>query len=91
MELYVLLSFSSSHADFPLLQLAIMGMTYNSISRGGHSIMECIQREGFDPNDYISFYNLRSYDRLNADKDRLEGMSKRSGVDFDHAQAAFAR
>lgn len=53
--------------------------------------MECIKREGFDPNEYISFYNLRSYDRLNSDKDRLDAMTKKSGVDFDHAQAALAR
>ena len=44
---------------------AIMEYQYNSINRGGHSIMESIQTEGVDPTEYIRFYNLRNYDRLN--------------------------
>ncbi|PVH79759.1 phospholipase D/nuclease, partial [Cadophora sp. DSE1049] len=46
--------------------LAIMGFQYKSISRGGSSIIEKIREAGFNPEDYISFYNLRSYDRINA-------------------------
>ena len=68
-----------------------MGATYNGICRGGNSIMEVIEREGFNPHDYISFYNLRSYDRINFDPDRLKRMEEKSGIDFDHAQAALAR
>ena len=45
---------------------AIMEFQYESINRGGHSIYETIQQAGFNPLDYIRFYNLRSYDRINA-------------------------
>ncbi|ORY72756.1 phospholipase D/nuclease [Leucosporidium creatinivorum] len=71
--------------------LAIMGATYFSICRGGDSIMECIEREGFNPHDYISFYNLRSYDRINSDPERLKAMEAKSGVSFYQAQAALGR
>ncbi|KAL4812744.1 hypothetical protein BDW67DRAFT_169477 [Aspergillus spinulosporus] len=43
---------------------AIMEFQYNSINRGGNSIMELIAKEGYNPMDYIRFYNLRNYDRL---------------------------
>jgi phospholipase D1/2 len=47
---------------------AIMKYQYDSINRGGHSIMETIAAAGFDPTQYIRFYNLRSYDRINSGK-----------------------
>lgn len=53
--------------------------------------MEIIEREGFNPHDYITVFNLRKYDRINNDPERLKKMAKQSGVDFDHAQAALAR
>ncbi|KAM0793016.1 hypothetical protein ACM66B_000508 [Microbotryomycetes sp. NB124-2] len=71
--------------------LAILGATYYSLSRGGDSIFECIEREGFNPHDYISVFNLRSYDRINCDPDRLRRMSEKSGVTWEQAQAALAR
>ena len=40
---------------------AIMEYQYNSINRGGHSIMEMVAKEGYDPTEYIRFYNLRNY------------------------------
>ncbi|ROW04426.1 hypothetical protein VMCG_04985 [Cytospora schulzeri] len=44
----------------------IMEFQYNSISRGGHSIIEKLRQAGIvHPDSYISFYNLRNYDRLN--------------------------
>ncbi|RDW79250.1 putative phospholipase D (PLD) [Aspergillus mulundensis] len=43
---------------------AIMEFQYNSINRGGNSIMELIAKEGYNPMEYIRFYNLRNYDRL---------------------------
>lgn len=43
----------------------IMEFQYNSINRGGHSILELIANEGYNPMDYIRFYNLRNYDRIN--------------------------
>jgi phospholipase D1/2 len=43
-----------------------MEFQYASIGRGGHSIIERLQREGIDDwQRYISFYNLRNYDRIN--------------------------
>ncbi|RMZ88745.1 hypothetical protein DV736_g4026, partial [Chaetothyriales sp. CBS 134916] len=45
---------------------AIMEFQYFSINRGGHSIMELIAQAGHNPLDYIRFYNLRNYDRINA-------------------------
>lgn len=68
-----------------------MGATYNTICRGPHSIMEIIKREGFDPHEYIKVYNLRTYDRINHDPERLKNMAEKSGVDFAMAQAALAR
>lgn len=53
--------------------------------------MGTIEKEGFNPHDYISVYNLRSYDRINNDPQRLKRMAEQAGVDFDHAQAALAR
>lgn len=45
---------------------AIMEFQYNSISRGGHSILERLREEGIeDVSKYITFYNLRNYDRIN--------------------------
>jgi phospholipase D1/2 len=46
--------------------LAIMNLQYQSICRGGHSIMEKLQQEGVkDAGEYIRFFNLRNYDRIN--------------------------
>lgn len=44
---------------------ALMEAQYSSINRGGNSIMEMIAKEGYNPMDYIRFYNLRTYDRIN--------------------------
>jgi len=69
---------------------AIMGYQYKSISRGRHSIFEALQSLGIDPNQYISFYNLRSYDRINAG-DQLAQMERDSGMGYTQAQMAFAQ
>ncbi|KAG0633800.1 hypothetical protein HOY80DRAFT_895945 [Tuber brumale] len=46
---------------------AIMEFQYRSINNDrGYSIMEQIAKAGVDPKKYIRFYNLRSYDRINA-------------------------
>ncbi|KAJ9099791.1 hypothetical protein QFC21_003789 [Naganishia friedmannii] len=45
---------------------AIMEAQYRSINRGGESIMEMVRKAGYPPEQYISFYNLRSYDRINS-------------------------
>ena len=64
---------------------AIMEFQYNSINRGGHSIMEAIGAEGFDPTEYIRFYNLRNYDRVNVSASMREAEDA-SGVDYEHAR-----
>ncbi len=77
------------HSDGALGTRAIMEYQYNSISRGGHSIMEAAQRAGVDdPSRYIGFYNLRSYDRINesAAMGRAEAAS---GVSYGAARREF--
>jgi phospholipase D1/2 len=64
---------------------AIMEFQYNSINRGGHSIMECIGRAGYNPMEYIRFYNLRNYDRINAGG-YMQQVQQRSGVDYEDAR-----
>lgn len=67
--------------------LAIMGLQYKSISRGKHSIMQRIKDAGVNPNDYISFYNLRSYDRI--DTSATMAIAERvSGVSYESARKA---
>ncbi len=67
---------------------AIMEFQYNSINRGGNSIMESITREGYDPKDYISFYNLRNYDRINV-SGSMRDVEQRSGVDYEDARKQY--
>lgn len=70
----------------------IMAAQYRTINRGGHSIYEEIRKAGFDPMDYIRFYHLRSYDRINAPQQSLiSQMEANSGVTFYEAQIALAR
>ena len=52
--------------DSSLGTRAIMEYQYNSINRGGHSIMESVAKEGYDPTEYIRFYNLRNYGKSSA-------------------------
>ena len=72
-------------ADASLGTRAIMEFQYNSINRGGHSIMEVIGDAGFDPTEYIRFYNLRNYDRINVSASFREAEQK-SGVGYEDAQ-----
>ncbi|KAI9454483.1 phospholipase D/nuclease [Lactarius psammicola] len=70
----------------------IMAGQYRTINRGGSSIYEEIRRAGFEPTDYIRFYHLRVYDRINAPMDTLIAqMEASSGVKFNEAQVALAR
>ncbi|OAX84109.1 hypothetical protein ACJ72_01521 [Emergomyces africanus] len=73
------------HDDVALGIRAIMEFQYTSINRGGHSIMEMIAKEGYNPMDYIRFYNLRNYDRINASAE-MRKAEQRSGVDYQDAQ-----
>ncbi|PAV14831.1 phospholipase D nuclease [Pyrrhoderma noxium] len=70
----------------------IMAAQYRTINRGGDSIYEVIRKEGYDPEQYIKFYHLRSYDRINAPYGSFIGqMEQNSGVSFHEAQVALAR
>ena len=75
-------------ADDALGTRAIMEFQYNGINRGGHSIMEKVKAAGVEPMDYIRFYNLRNYDRINAGK-KMEDVEKKAGVDYDDARSGF--
>ncbi|KAI7896962.1 uncharacterized protein EV154DRAFT_490014 [Mucor mucedo] len=43
----------------------VMHYQYISICRGNDSIVEKLKANGIDPDNYIRFYSLRSYDRIN--------------------------
>ncbi|EKM50988.1 uncharacterized protein PHACADRAFT_151417 [Phanerochaete carnosa HHB-10118-sp] len=70
----------------------IMAAQYRTINRGGHSIYEEIRRAGYEPMDYIRFYHLRAYDRINAPYPSfIKKMEEASGVKFQQAMVALAR
>ncbi|KAG6872615.1 hypothetical protein C0995_008273 [Termitomyces sp. Mi166 len=70
----------------------IMAAQYRSINRGGASIYEKLREKGIEPLDYIRFYHLRAYDRINAPWDSfISKMEENSGVKFHEAQVALAR
>ena len=75
-------------ADDALGTRAIMEFQYNSINRSGHSIMEKVAKAGFDPMQYIRFYNLRSYDRINSSK-AMKDVEEKAGVSYDDARQGF--
>ncbi|KAI1660886.1 phospholipase D/nuclease [Daldinia decipiens] len=73
-------------ADGALGTRAIMEFQYNSINRGGHSIIESLQQEGVDDwRRYIGFYNLRNYDRINLSS-TLRQAEEDSGVSYEDAR-----
>ncbi|KAF2470091.1 phospholipase D/nuclease [Lindgomyces ingoldianus] len=72
-------------ADDALGTRAIMEFQYDSINRGGHSIYETIAKAGYNPMDYIRFYNLRSYDRINA-SGAMRAAEECSGVPYSQAR-----
>ncbi|KAF7797283.1 hypothetical protein EIP86_008478 [Pleurotus ostreatoroseus] len=70
----------------------ILAAQYRTMNRGGHSIYEEIRKAGYEPSDYIRFYHLRTYDRINAPyKSFIERMEQNSDVKFPQAQVALAR
>lgn len=73
-------------SDDALGTRGIMKYQYNSISRGGHSIMETLREAGIeDPGKYIGFYNLRTYDRINKSR-TMDVAEKRGGVSYEDAR-----
>ena len=71
--------------DSSLGTRAIMEYQYKSINRGGYSIMEMISKAGYDPTEYIRFYNLRNYDRINSSAAMAE-VEQKSGVNYEDAR-----
>ncbi|KAF8603406.1 phospholipase D/nuclease [Ceratobasidium sp. AG-I] len=83
--------FAGDIGDDPRIKIT-MGAQYRTINRGGHSIYEEIRMAGFEPLDYIRFYHLRTYDRINAPYHSLiKQMEQTSGVTFHQVQLAQAR
>ncbi|KAF8169373.1 hypothetical protein BJ912DRAFT_181903 [Pholiota molesta] len=68
----------------------IMAAQYRTINRGGSSIYEEVRKAGYEPMDYIRFFHLRSYDRINAPAGFVQDMERNSGVKFHEAQVALA-
>src|SRR5690349_21850647 len=42
----------------------VMHFQYVSICRGGNSLLERLVAQGIDPDQYIGFFGLRSFDRI---------------------------
>lgn len=74
--------------DAALGTRAIMEFQYFSICRGGHSIMEEVARAGVNPMDYIRFYNLRNYDRINVTP-AMQQAQQQSGISYDDARKQY--
>ncbi|KAG9040620.1 Phospholipase D1 [Tulasnella sp. UAMH 9824] len=51
------------HNDASSIRLMVE-LQNRSISRGPHSIFSRLRKEGIDPNDYISFFSLRGWGKL---------------------------
>ena len=71
--------------DASLGTRAIMEFQYSSINRGGHSIMEHVAQAGFNPMDYIRFYNLRNYDRINT-SGLMKEVEQQTGIRYEDAR-----
>ena len=66
---------------------AIMEFQYRSINNDrGYSIMEQVAKAGVDPKQYIRFYNLRNYDRINVGRAMAPGEAS-SGASYPAAGA----
>ncbi|KAL8382837.1 hypothetical protein RB595_006557 [Gaeumannomyces hyphopodioides] len=76
-------------SDGALGTRAIMEYQYNSISRGGHSILESARNQGVDdPHRFINFYNLRNFDRINTSA-AMQRAEEQSGVSYESARREF--
>lgn len=68
---------------------AIMDYQYKSICRGENSIFGRVRAQGVDPEKYIFFFNLRSYDRVAKTKAVREA-AKAAGVSYSDVQRGAA-
>ncbi|KAL1589914.1 hypothetical protein WHR41_01104 [Cladosporium halotolerans] len=74
-------------SDDALSTRAIMEFQYNSINRGGYSIYQQVAKAGVDPMQYLRFYNLRNYDRINTSS-AMARVEQEAGVAYDDARRA---
>jgi len=82
---------SSTEREFILLELgwylAMLIARFGSINRDrGYSIYEQLETAGLDPKEYIRFYNLRSYDRINTAGAAIGG--EQTGINYEAAARA---
>lgn len=68
---------------------AIMDYQYGSICRGENSIFGRLKAEGVDPEKYLFFFNLRSYDRV-AKTRAVKETEKSTGVKYADVQRGAA-
>jgi phosphatidylserine/phosphatidylglycerophosphate/cardiolipin synthase-like enzyme len=54
---------------FGIITSLVMHQQYVSISRGGNSILERLRDANINPEDYISFYSLRTWDKIKSNTD----------------------
>ncbi|CAO3693092.1 unnamed protein product [Umbelopsis ramanniana] len=72
-------------SDASILRL-VMHQQYVSISRGGNSILERLRDANINPEDYISFYSLRTWDKIKSNFDynsRFKGKQAGGQGSFD--------
>jgi hypothetical protein len=75
----------------------VMHFQYVSISRGGNSVLERLVANGIDPDQYIGFYGLRSFDRIKHGKfDAIveavrEAEERRKGSSSSQSQASMSQ
>ncbi|KAJ7932951.1 hypothetical protein B0H13DRAFT_1953904 [Mycena leptocephala] len=83
--------FAGSIKDEGSLKI-IMAAQYRTINRGGRSIYEEVRKAGFEPLDFIRFYHLRAYDRINAPLSTyIQEIEQKGGVKYLEAQVALAK
>jgi phospholipase D1/2 len=66
---------------------AIMDYQFKSICRGDESIFGKVKAQGVDPEKYIFFFNLRSYDRINITP-TLRKREEQSGLSYMELEEA---
>lgn len=63
-----------------------MNYQYRSINRGGHSIIDKLEAAGIEnTSQYIQFFNLRNYDRINAGATMAKAEDE-SGISYETAR-----
>jgi phospholipase D1/2 len=71
---------------FWVIASLVMHQQYVSISRGGNSILERLRDANINPEDYISFYSLRTWDKIKSNFDynsRFKGKQANGQGSFD--------